>query len=52
MKKNEISHEGLKRAVQKFIKAGGIIQKLPDQKNVEQKLVGGKWRSTEMGGDA
>ncbi len=52
MKKKEISHEDLKRAVTNFIKNGGIIEKLPDQKHVMQKLVGGKWRNTEMGGEA
>ncbi len=52
MSKKNISQEELQKAVSKFIKNGGIIQKLPDQKHVLQKLVGGKWRNTEMGGEA
>ncbi len=52
MRKENLSHEELKKAVSKFIRNGGIIQKLPDQKHVMQKLVGGTWRNTEMGGEA
>ncbi len=49
--KTEITAEELNRAVSKFIKDGGIIQKLPDQKCAGHKQVGGKWGNTEMGGE-
>ena len=45
----KITDEELKRAVGKFVKDGGIIQKLPDQKSASHRLVGGKWSTTEMG---
>ena len=46
-----ISEEELNRAVNKFIKEGGIIKKLPDQKAVAQNRVGGKWATTEWSTD-
>ncbi len=49
-KEEKISQEDLTRAVSKFIKEGGIIKKLPDQKTLVQNRVGGKWCSTEIGG--
>lgn len=49
--KAEITAEELNRAVGKFIKDGGIIEKLPDQKSAGHKKVGGKWANTEMGGE-
>ncbi len=49
--KKKISEEELKRAVGKFIRDGGIIEKLPDQKSVTHKQVGSKWASTELGGE-
>ena len=48
--KTDITAEELNRAVNKFIRDGGIIEKLPDQKSVGHKKVGGKWANTEMGG--
>lgn len=49
--KTEISAEELNRAVRKFVRDGGIIQKLPDQKSAGPKQVGGKWANTELGGE-
>ena len=46
-----ISQDELQRAVNKFIKEGGIIKKLPDQKAVVQNRVGGKWATTEWSSD-
>jgi hypothetical protein len=37
-----ISHEELQIAIRRFQKNGGIIQKLPDQKNSAPHAVGGK----------
>jgi len=47
----ELTREELQKAIGKFINNGGIIQKLPDQKNVRQNRVGGKWGTSEMGGN-
>ena len=49
--KTKISSEELNRAVRKFVRDGGIIEKLPDQKSVGSKQVGGKWANTELGGE-
>ena len=49
--KSKISSEDLNRAVRKFVRDGGIIQKLPDQKSAGSKQVGGKWANTELGGE-
>ena len=49
-KNKGVSQEELQRAVNKFVKQGGIITKLPDQKSVAQNKVGGKYATTEWGG--
>ena len=48
--KIEVTADELKLAVRNFVKDGGIIQKLPDQKSASHKQVGGKWANTELGG--
>ena len=55
MKKNskfKVSEDELNAAIQKFLKSGGIISKLPEQKAYAQKHVGMKHNTTEIGGDA
>ncbi len=47
--KRKISHEALQEAIQKYIKKGGLIEKLPEQKTVQASRVGGKWSNTELG---
>jgi hypothetical protein len=49
-RKKQITHDELQESIVKFIKKGGIIQKLPDQKTALQNRVGGKWGTSEMGG--
>jgi len=49
-KRKAVTQEELNQAVRKFLKSGGTIQKLPDQKSVSQHLVGAKWGTTELGG--
>ena len=51
MKKIKISVEELQSAIQKFLKEGGIIQKLPEQKSRSLRMVGGKWNNSEIGGE-
>lgn len=49
--KKEICAEELKRAVKKFTKEGGIIERLPDEKSASHRQVGGKYVITELGGE-
>lgn len=49
--KKEISAKELKRAVKKFTKEGGIIERLPDEKSASHRQVGGKYVITELGGE-
>ena len=54
MKKNskfKVSEEELNAAIQKFLKSGGMISKLPEQKAYVQKHVGMKHSTMEIGGD-
>jgi len=46
--KQTISHQELQRAIQRFLKEGGMIQKLPDQKSVAHSHVGHRWGNSEM----
>ena len=50
-KEKAVTHDELKRAIGKFVKNGGLIEKLPAQKGVMYKTIGGKWSTTEMGGE-
>lgn len=47
-----VSSEELNAAIQKFLKSGGIISKLPEQKAYGARHVGMKYNNTEMGGEA
>ena len=51
MKGKKISEEELNSAIRKFLQEGGIIQKLPDQKNVNSQAVGMRWNNSELGGE-
>jgi hypothetical protein len=51
MKEKKITDEELQAAIQKFVKAGGIIRKLPDQRTSSSQMVGMKWNNAEIGGD-
>ena len=37
-----VSHEDIQRAVQRFLKDGGIIVRLPEQQGTERQMVGGE----------
>ena len=37
-----VSHEDVQRAVQRFLKDGGIIVRLPEQQGAERPMVGGE----------
>jgi len=37
-----VSHEDIQRAVQRFLKDGGIIVHLPEQNGAERPMVGGE----------
>jgi hypothetical protein len=41
----------LSQAIKKFLKSGGMIHKLPDQKTATPRVVGMKWNSSEVGGE-
>ncbi len=47
--KRKISHEALQEAIQKYIKKGGLIEQLPEQKTAPRSRVGGKWSNSELG---
>ena len=51
MKNKTIKDEELRAAIKKFLMKGGVIDKLPDQKSNQGKMVGKKWDSSELGGD-
>ena len=46
--KTPISQEKLQQAVKKYLKSGGQIQKLPDEKIGSPALVGGKYNNAEV----
>jgi len=41
-KTSEVSHEDVQKAVQKFLKDGGIIVQLPEQDSRAYQMVGGE----------
>lgn len=47
----EITEEEMQAAIRKFLKSGGMIRKLPDQKSVGNRMVGMKRSHAEMEGD-
>ena len=46
--KPAISEHDLQKAIKKYLRGGGRIQKLPDQKTVSPSLVGSRWSNTEV----
>lgn len=40
--RNQVSHQQVNMAVRKFLRRGGIIVKLPEQKNQQEVMVGGE----------
>ena len=52
MKENrKVSEAELQAAIRKFVDAGGMIKKLPDQKTSASQMVGMRWNNYEMGGE-
>lgn len=47
----KVSEAELHSAIRKFLDAGGMIRKLPDQKTSPSQMVGKRWNATEMGGE-
>jgi len=45
---NPITHDSLRQAITRYLKNGGRIVKLPEQKSVTSALVGRRWNSTEI----
>lgn len=43
-----ISHEELQQAIAKYLRDGGRIEKLPEQKSVSSSLVGRRWSSSAV----
>jgi hypothetical protein len=43
-----ISHEELSHAIAKYLRGGGRIVKLPEQKSLASARVGGHWNSSEI----
>lgn len=50
-KKKKITSDELNQAIHKFLQNGGDIQKLPDQKNVNQNAVGSNWNNSQVSSD-
>lgn len=49
MKRNSpIGQEELRQAIAKYLRSGGEIHKLPEQKAVSIAVVGRKWSNTEI----
>lgn len=42
-RKSQISEEDVHRAIRKFLQAGGLIRRLPDEVTPRTVLVGAKW---------
>ena len=47
-RKTAVNHEDLQRAIAKYLKSGGRIEKLPEQKSVSNSLVGRRWNNSEV----
>lgn len=45
---NLITHEALQQAISRYLKDGGRIVKLPQQKSISSALVGRRWSHTEV----
>jgi len=54
MKKNhkQISEKELGKAIQKFLEQGGMIKKLPDQKEYTSRPVGMKYGASGISGES
>ena len=50
-KRRMLSHDAIQRALQRFQKHGGLIQKLPDERAPSGTLVGAKFAAFEFPGD-
>ena len=49
--KIKVSEAELQAAIRKFLNAGGMIRKLPEQKALGSRMVGRKWLSSELEGE-
>jgi hypothetical protein len=49
--KAKVSEAELQAAIRKFVAAGGMIRKLPDQKTTASQMVGVRWNNYEIGGE-
>jgi hypothetical protein len=45
---NSVTHEALQQAIARYLKGGGRIVKLPEQKTISSAMVGRRWSSTEV----
>lgn len=50
-KERHISAADLQAAVHKFVDAGGIIKKLPEEKTAPSQMVGKRWNTSEIGSE-
>jgi hypothetical protein len=51
MKDQKISEAELQAAMRKFVAAGGMIRKLPDQKSPTSQVVGMRWNNFALVGE-
>ncbi len=51
-KRPPVTEEELQNAINKFLKSGGVIQKLPDEKSVSGQKVGAKWGHADFGNES
>lgn len=51
-KEEKVSSTDVQSAIRKFIEAGGIITKLPEEKAAGGRMVGRKWNTSELAGES
>ena len=51
-KDGNVSSTDVQAAIRKFMEAGGIITKLPEEKAAGGRMVGRKWNTSEMAGES
>ena len=52
MKKNNVSHQEVQAAIQRFVRKGGLIEKLPEQSAKRRDVIGeDKYEMYEMVSD-
>ena len=47
----KITEAELQAAMRRFVEAGGMIKKLPDQKSIASQAVGVRWNNSDIGGE-